>query len=227
MRVFISLLLFTTFTSSILSQTRDNVWFDGKVTLMTGEVLLGKINYNIREQSIQVKQDTVIQVFSEVKIKDMTLAYEEFKHEFLLVAVKDETSTIRTILSELIYQSDKNYSYFKRHQADTEVIDYYGVPGISVGPLNVGLAVGVKRQLRANNNKDSFTSYENDLSRRSFIPLLINYEGEKVILRRKSFFETLVDKKKEVKKLMRDNQLKLYNDEDIVKILEFYDTIKN
>ncbi len=227
MRNLINLILFVMLANSAVSQTRDNVWFDGDVFLIDGQSLSGKLNYNIREQIIQIKIDTVVQKFEEGQIKKMSLTYKEFSHEFLPILIKDESDSIRSILVEVFYKSPNNYSYIKRHQANIETIFYYGLPKPADNSRDLGLRIPLRIKTKANPNKDSFTSNENQLSRRKYIPLLIDYKGNHVRLERQSLLETLEDKKKEIKKFIRSRQLKLYVDDDVVKILEYYDKIKD
>ncbi len=212
------------------AQTRDNVWFDADIKLMDGSEIKGEANYNIRDQIVQVIVGEKVLTYSEGQIQEMWLKNGDNEHQFMLVALKNKFDRVEYNLVEMIYMSKNHYSYLKRHTADKKVITS-GPAASAPVPLGsnvtVFATVPTVEEVKANVNKDSFTSRSNFLSRRGRERLLINYDGYCEDVNRKNLFEALRDKQKEIKKYMKRNSLGTNMDEHMIAILTEYDRLKD
>lgn len=208
-------------------QEEAKVWYDAKIKLLDGRELVGKANYNIRYRMIQVEINGKVETFQEDRVERMHLTQGEYIHDFRLVAILNDANTIELLLAELIYQSYEHHSFFKKYTASREdkVYTYFYSP-----TTNSVVPIQTTTPNKPDLDDDSFTSGRKKFlaySRRESKNLMVNYDGNSKPLTRKNFYKAYSDKAKQLKKFQKDNALGFNKDEDIIRMMSYYDEISN
>lgn len=224
------ILLSVIISATLFSQTREHVWFEADITLMDGTNIKGEANYNLRSQIIQVITGERVFSYSESQVKEMWLRNEQNEHHFMLIPLKNELDRVMYNLVEVIYQSKDNYSYVKRYKNEKKRLVSPTNPARSpqipvVRDLTLLTSPSTTNELRANADKDSFTSVGDYSFRQSFERFIINYDGFCKKVNRKNLFEAVAAKRKEIKKYMKKNLVGTERDDHMIAILSEYDRL--
>ena len=194
-------------------QSRLGTWVKGWLVLMDGRELNGEVNYNLRNRKVQLRRPGGLEVFKEKEIKQMTLRQADKRLDLELVAYKGNEGKIVLTLAEIAYQSEQPYSFIKIYEARESLTVY-----TFNGPEKVPVTPDV--------DNDSFVF---DRPRIAYIEprrYLLNYEGRKVALTRKSFLELHKDKRKQLRKYADKNQIRFTMDKHVIDMLRYYEELK-
>lgn len=179
----------------------SQVWHEGKVFLVDGETLSGRIKYDLDNDLIQLERQNRIQTFSSRKILKFEIFDEGFNSYRLFYSlpykVKPNYETL--ILFEILHEG--SLSLLCREFIVQEAIPQFGYYPRFGGMTRMRLTYEYFF-LTENGNIDRYTPKKGDLLH---------------IMRNRSA---------EVKSFMKKNKLKYDRREDLAKVTAFYNSIK-
>ena len=79
-------------------------WNNGELHLKSGEVLSGKLNYNLKSETVQVRADGKLLVFNTSQISQFTLSQKSETRKFVIFKNQTESGYVRPQIFELLLE---------------------------------------------------------------------------------------------------------------------------
>ena len=200
-RLIVSLLMLATlFTSA--QDFPSELWYEGKVVLMNQEVLRGQVKYDLETDMIQLNTDSTLQAFSSKKI--------------LYFEIYDEAS-----------------ESFRQFYA----LPYYVSPGYKTPILFEVLHEGLPLTLLARENitTETVPTYNYYYGRNNYYSrykliyqfYFMNEKGsiDRYTMKKNDWMHIMRKKSSEVRKFIKDNNLRVDRRRDLERITAFYNSL--
>lgn len=197
---FLLAFVFTSF--SLQAQTfPSQVWHEGKVVLLDGETLKGRIKYDLDNDLIQINLQNRVQTFSSRKILNFEIFDEGFDQYRLFYALpyKVKPNYETPILFEILHEG--SLSLLCREFIIQETMPQFGYYPRFGGMTRMRL------------------SYE-------FYFLTEDGEIGRYIPKKRHLLHVMKNKSSEIKSFIKNNKLRYDRRDDLAKITAYYNSIK-
>ena len=182
----------------------SETWHEGKLTLLEGEMLRGKIKYNLEADVVQLNTENTIQTYSARKILFFEIYDQEYGRYRQFYALPYETSGSYKVprLFEVLHEN--TMTLLCREEIVQENIPQYGYYG------NYGNRLGTRQRL-------------------VFNYFFLGQGGEIVRYSQKKddLYAILHQNKNDVRQYIKKNRLKHDRQGDLVRITAYYNTLLN
>lgn len=182
----------------------SEVWHEGKITLLSGDQLSGKIKYNFEADLAQVNVNNTIQTFSARKILFFEIFDEEVGRyrQFYALPYNIRPNYRVPMLFEVLYEN--TLTLLCRETVVQETIPQYGYYSVY--------------------GNGSATRFRLD-----FEYFFLNKQGEMIPYSQKKddLYTILTKNKNDVERYVKENRLKYDRHRDLVRITAYYNSLIN
>ena len=90
--------------NSLILSASTQQWNSGELVLKSGEILSGKLNYNLESETVQVRADGKLLVFNASQISQFTLSQKSETRKFVILKNQTESGYVRSQIFELLLE---------------------------------------------------------------------------------------------------------------------------
>ena len=180
----------------------SEVWHEGKVNLLDGQELRGKIKYNFEADVIQLSADNTIQTFGARQLLAFEIFDEEYGRYRQFFALPYQVSSSYKVprLFEVLYEN--TLTLLSRETIEQETVPQYSYYGPQYGGTRQRLAY-----------EYYFLGPEGEIARYS--------------QKKDELYQILADHRAEMRQFIKTNRLKHDRRSDLVRITAYYNELLN